>query len=82
MAKVDIDTDLMNNELLPVVADEVKHMNNALSNAQTISFPDSGFGWGNIINNISECVTLSNKYTPSKAAGKKTTVVCVVVGGK
>lgn len=63
MAKVNIDTDLMNNELLPMVTDEVKHINNALSNAQTISFPDSGFGWGNIINNISECVTLSNKYS-------------------
>lgn len=63
MAKIEIDTDLMLNELLPLVGEEVKNINNTLSSAQEVSFPDGGFGWGNVVSNISDCASLSSKYS-------------------
>lgn len=63
MAKIDIDTDLCANDLLPTVADEVNFLKNALDEAQVISFPDSGFVWGNIISDISDCSDIANKYS-------------------
>ena len=62
MAKVYIDTDVVANDLLPTVADEVKFLRDALDEAQVISFPDSGFGWGNVVSNISDCVNKANNY--------------------
>ena len=62
MAKVEIDTDVEGNELLPLVEEEVKNLNAALDEASVISFPDSGFGWGNVISKISDCVNIANKY--------------------
>lgn len=62
MAKIEINTDLMQKELLPLVSEELKTINDTLSSAQEIYFPDSSLGWGNIISNISDCVRLANKY--------------------
>lgn len=62
MSKVNIDTDLVRKNLLPLVNSEQSKIDTAASSASSISFPDGDLGWGSVHSELSDCSSLFKKY--------------------
>lgn len=62
MSKINVDTDLIGKELIPLASDELKNINNALQSAQSVTLPDGDYSWKNVISELSDCSNLASKY--------------------
>ena len=62
MSKVKIDTDKIDNTLLPIAKNDHSQIASARSFASKVSFPYGEFEWKNIYNQIDACVEKTNKY--------------------
>ena len=62
MAKVDVDIDSINKDLVPISSTLVSNIKSVQSNATGIDFPDSDYNCSNIVSKIDDCVDNSEKY--------------------
>ncbi len=62
MAKMSIDTDAISNTLLPLAKNEISRIDNAISIANSVSFPNGEYNWSAIVNELGDCKAQANKY--------------------
>lgn len=62
MAKVNVDTDVISNNLLPLAKSEVDKISNAISSANRVHFPNGEYDWSGIVGELYDCREESNKY--------------------
>ena len=81
MAKVDIDTDKFNNELLPLAFQAWNQINLAMQYGGDVNFPNDEYSWSwNIQDRIRDCNDLAAKYK-DWAAGVKDKFINNITNG-
>lgn len=62
MSKMSIDTDAISNTLLPLSKNEISKLDNVISMANSVSFPNGEFNWSNVIGELEDCRDQAKKY--------------------
>lgn len=62
MAKVDIDTDKISSDLIPLAREQYGKIVSARGNASKVSIPNDAYNWSDVYSKIDDCVTQSDKY--------------------
>ena len=62
MSKIKIDTDKINNTLLPVAKNSYNQAVSARNFASKVSFPYGEYNWNSVYNQIDDCVDEINDY--------------------
>ena len=62
MSKVDIDTDKISNELIPLAREQYGKILSARGSASKVSIPNDAYNWSDVYGKIDDCVTKSDKY--------------------
>lgn len=62
MSKVDIDTDKISNDLIPLAREQYGKIVSARGNASKVSIPNDAYDWGSVYSKIDDCVSQSDKY--------------------
>lgn len=62
MPKINIDTDVISNSLLPLARSEIDKISSAVSSANRVHFPNGEYDWSEIMGELNDCREESNKY--------------------
>lgn len=62
MAKINIDTNMIGNNLYPLAKNEVTKLSNAISLANRVFFPNGEYDWSGIVGDLNDCKQSIDKY--------------------
>lgn len=62
MTKINVDTDIISNNLLPLAKSEMDKISNAVYYANRVHFPNGEYDWPKIVGELNDCREESNKY--------------------